>query len=211
MTSARNGPRNASAEPLSLGGILTKRWLVILPVVLCALGMARLAAAEAVTPEQYVVEFLTPDRSPIAPGGWSPEEQLIGDGELAQRLRAKDSGVAAVVILNAGIHPRWTVVFVEEGESVRFIATLTYWGEIQEKRVGALDKSQFDGKIPAALKQLDCRNGLPGKLLMRGIVYWEGEEPRFCEAEIFGDAVLGPIVEPWLAESAEVRFTVFED
>ena len=184
------------------------RCLTICVVVLASVGAA--IAASDVTADQYVAEFLTQGKSQIAPDGWSPDEQLLSDEELIAKLREQSPTVLAVAILNAGIHPRWTIVFLSDEGDVRIIATLTYWGVIQSKRDGTVKRAKYDKLVQKVVSRLTCTRQLEQGFMMRGLAYWESGEVRYCEAAIFGDDDLGPGIEP-LLDATEIRFSVWND
>ena len=168
-------------------------------------------AARPVTPELYVAEFLTQEKSQIAPDGWSPQEQVISDKQLFSKLRMQSSKLLAVGILNAGIHPRWTMVFLEDEDDVRVVATLTFWGRIQMKRVGQIPRAEYAIMLQELLRSLKCASQMESDFMMRGFVHWNSGKATFCDANPWQDdgaklsQVLGPVL-----QATEVRFTVWE-
>ncbi len=156
--------------------------------------------------------FLTEEKSSIAPRGWAFEEQVIPDKQLLHELHESSSQLLAVAILNAGIHPRWTMLFLDDESDVRVVATLTYWGQIQEKRVGRISRAEYAVVLEELLPSLECVPQMESDFMMRGFVHWVSGEPAFCDTNPWGDdgVKLSEVLDP-LLQAADVRFTVFKE
>ncbi len=170
------------------------------------------AKTRHVTPELYVAEFLTEGKSSIAPRGWAFEEQVLTDKQLLHELHESSPQLLAVAILNAGIHPRWTMLFLDDGSDVRVVATLAYWGQIQEKLGGQISRAEYSAMLDDLLPSLECGPQMESNSMMRGFVHWGHGEPAFCDANPWGDdgVKLGEVLYP-LLRAADVRFTVFKE
>jgi len=137
--------------------------------------------------EAYVREFLTASETPLTTKGWSPQEQVIPDPDLLHGIRTLSPGgstVRAVAIANAGIHPRWTFVFLERASQISVVATYTFWGQVQQKRAGVIASDQFDEVLEHLKEDLEC---LPDPspeygIWLRALAYWEGETLFVCDA-----------------------------
>lgn len=172
---------NAIAKSLVATRSWTRLRVACAFVTLSTLWLGSAFASAQVTVEQYVEEFLTEGKSEIAPDGWSPDEQLLADDELVIRLRKRSPSVVAVAILNTGIHPRYTIVFLEAGDDVRLIATHTLWGRITSKLVRQIPPSEFDEVLAEIVPLLRCGPELKDGHMTRGLVHWESGAATFCD------------------------------
>ncbi len=175
---------------IAMAGLLacgpTPNWKPVPPT---RSGAAESETIEGPTPlrQAYIREFLTAEETSLTAKGWSPKEQVIPDAELFHGLRAfspTSSTVRAVAIANAGVHPRWTFVFLEEGSQISVVATYTFWGQVQQKRAAFVESSQFKEVLESLKQDLEC---LPDPspeygIWLRALAYWKGEDLFVCDA-----------------------------
>jgi hypothetical protein len=114
-----------------------------------------------------------------------PEREAIR--EVHKLLTSRSEELLAIGYLMNGVHPYTLFIFLGRSGHIRVIETTMYWGRVQAKWLGVLQKDDFTRLINDTRAALPC--GAPQPLPNLGaalIVYQQGGEVQ-CSAELFTD------------------------